>query len=172
MLSVLWVLSEWWVPKSCVLVHALLWWKYAEEVQLGPLGIAEPGKRVGKPLNLFLWFYLNQILNSKSHWGKVIRVRAGGWGQQMVKAKQCYLGWLGGSLSNQLTHVFGPRGREPGREPVAQILKTTNFYKAVSSLICFPTIFDDWWQSSLMTLIALLGELWAHCVGKWKSWAC
>lgn len=88
--SVLWVLSEWWIPNSCVLVQSVLRWKHAEEVHLGPLCVLDPGKRVGKPLTLSLWFYLNQIMNDESHCGKVIRVGAGvgapnGW------SRQCYL---------------------------------------------------------------------------------
>lgn len=144
MLSVLWVLSEWWVPKSCVLLHSVLRWKYAEEVQLDPLGIAEPGKRVGKPSTLFLWFYMNQIMNSKSHCGKVIRVRARGGGPNRWW-KQCYLGWLGAILVINYTIYLAAMAENLAENQWHRSLKTThpsNFFKAIASIVL---------PSSLMT---------------------
>lgn len=48
--SMFWTLPELWLPKSYIPVPSLLRQKYSESIQVDPLGFAESGKKVGKPL--------------------------------------------------------------------------------------------------------------------------
>lgn len=50
MKNMFWTLPELWLPKSYNPVPSLLRQKYSEGIQVDPLGFAESGKRVGKPL--------------------------------------------------------------------------------------------------------------------------